>query len=66
MNEIAATFRAAHLPAGFHEAAAQVFKAAAATPLAAATRETADFSTPLSDVVALYTDACQTALQGNS
>lgn len=66
MNEIAATFRAAHLPAGFHEAAAQVFEAAAATPLAAATRETADFSTPLADVVALYTNACQTALQGNS
>jgi len=63
MNEIAATFRAAHLPAGFHDAAAQVFEAAAATPLAAATRETADFSTPLSEVVALYTDACQTALR---
>lgn len=66
MNEIAATFRAAHLPPGFHEAAAQVFEAAAATPLAAATRETADFSKPLSEVVALYTDACQTALQRNS
>ncbi len=66
MNEIAATFRAAHLPHGFHDAAAQVFEAAAATPLAAATRETADFSKPLSEVVALYTDACQTALQRNS
>lgn len=66
MNEIAATFRAAHLPAGFHDAAAQVFEAAAATPLAAATRETADFSTPLSEVVALYTDACQAALQRSS
>ncbi len=66
MNEIAATFRQARLPAGFHEAAAQVFEAAAATPLADATRETADFSTPLSDVVALYTNACQTALQDDS
>lgn len=66
MNEIAATFRAAHLPAGFHDAAAQVFEAAATTPLAAATRETADFSTPLSEVVALYTDACQAALQRSS
>ncbi|WOF73402.1 DUF1932 domain-containing protein [Parvibaculaceae bacterium PLY_AMNH_Bact1] len=62
MHEIAATFRQARLPAGFHEAAAQVFEAAAATPLADATRETADFSTPLSDVVALYTNACQAAL----
>lgn len=63
MNEIAATFRSAHLPSGFHEAAAQVFEAAAATPLAAATRETADFSTPLADVVALYTNACQSNLK---
>jgi len=62
MREIAATFGAAHLPTGFHDAAAQVFEAAASTPLADATRETADFSNPLSNVVALYTDACQAAL----
>ncbi len=59
MREIAATFGAANLPTGFHDAAAQVFAAAASTPLAQATRETADFSTPLQDVVALYTAACQ-------
>ncbi len=63
MYEIAATFKDAHLPDGFHTAASQVFEAAAATPLAAATRETADFSTPLGDVVALYTTACQAALK---
>jgi 3-hydroxyisobutyrate dehydrogenase-like beta-hydroxyacid dehydrogenase len=62
MREIAATFGSAHLPTGFHDAAAQVFEAASSTPLAEATRETADFSKPLSDVVALYADACQTAL----
>lgn len=64
MREIAATFRSAHLPTGFHEAAAQVFEAAASTPLANATRETADFSRPLDQVVALYAAASQAVLKG--
>ena len=63
MHEIAATFRGAHLPTGFHEAAAKVFEAASATPLAQETRETAKFDTPLPEVVKLYTDACQSALK---
>ncbi len=63
MHEIAGTFRGAHLPTGFHEAAAQVFEAASATPLARETRETAKFDTPLPEVVKLYTDACQAALK---
>ncbi len=66
MHEIAATFRSAGLPAGFHEAAAQVFEAASATPLAQETRETAKFDTPLPEVVKLYTDACQAALKTSS
>jgi 3-hydroxyisobutyrate dehydrogenase-like beta-hydroxyacid dehydrogenase len=42
MEEIAATFDAAGLPAGFHQAAADIFRLLASTPLAEETRDTAD------------------------
>ena len=42
MEQIAATFAAAGLPGGFHQAAADIFRLMASTGLAAETRETAD------------------------
>ncbi len=42
MEEIAATYRAADLPGGFHDAAADIFRILDATPFGAETRETID------------------------
>ena len=42
MEEIAATYRAAGLPGGFHDAAADIFRILDATPFGAETRETID------------------------
>lgn len=57
MEEIAATFGAAGLPANFHQAAADVFRLLAASPLGTETRETADHERTLDEAVAVFADA---------
>ena len=57
MEEIAATFADAGLPANFHLAAAQIFRLLATTSLAAETRETADRTRTLDEAVRLFVDA---------
>ncbi len=54
MQEIATTFEAADLPRGFHDAAADVFRAMAATPFAAETRETVDRSRTLDQAIEAF------------
>ncbi len=56
MEEIADTFRAAGLPAGFHEAAAALFAGLARTPFAAETRETLDTSRTLEEAIPVFSD----------
>ena len=57
MEEIAATFAAAGLPANFHQAAADIFRLLAATPLAAENRESADRSRTLDQAVQVFAEA---------
>jgi 3-hydroxyisobutyrate dehydrogenase-like beta-hydroxyacid dehydrogenase len=57
MEEIAATFAAAGLPGSFHQAAAEIFRLLAATPLAAETRQTADRDRTLDEAIRLFADA---------
>ncbi len=57
MEEIAATFDGAGLPAGFHSAAADIFRLLAATPLAAETRDTADRDRTLDEAVQAFAAA---------
>ena len=57
MEEIAATFGAAGLPANFHRAAADIFRLLAASPLAAETRESADRDRTLDEAVRCFADA---------
>lgn len=59
MEEIAATMRAAGVPAGFHEAAAEVFRILAETPFAAETRETLDRSRTLEQAIPVYLEAAR-------
>ena len=57
MEEIAATFAAAGLPANFHLAAADIFRLLSSTPLAAETRESADRSRTLDQAVQVFAEA---------
>lgn len=54
MHEIAATLAALGLPAGFHEAAAEMFTLLDRTPIAAETRETVDPNRTLAQALAMY------------
>jgi 3-hydroxyisobutyrate dehydrogenase-like beta-hydroxyacid dehydrogenase len=56
MEQIAATFRDAGLPEGFHESAAQVFRNMARTPFAAETRETLDKSRTLEEAIRAFVE----------
>lgn len=57
MEEIAATFASIGLPGAFHQAAAEIFRLLAATPLAAETPESADRSRTLDAAVRTFTEA---------
>ncbi len=57
MEEIAATFDAAGLPANFHLAAADIFGLLAISPLGSETRETADRDRTLDDAVRVFAEA---------
>ncbi len=59
MEEIARTFREAGLPGGFHDAAADVYRAMAATPFARETRATVDRSRSLEEAIAAFLEAAQ-------
>ena len=54
MEEIAATFKDAGVPSGFHEGAAEIFHLLAKTPFASETRETIDASRTMEESVAVY------------
>lgn len=54
MQEIAATFRGAGAPAGFHEGAEQIFRIMARTPFAVETRETLDLSRTLEEAIRAF------------
>ncbi|PIW30606.1 MAG: hypothetical protein COW30_01825 [Rhodospirillales bacterium CG15_BIG_FIL_POST_REV_8_21_14_020_66_15] len=54
MEEIAATYREAGLPGGFHDAAADIFRILAATPFGAETRETIDVDRTMEQSVPVY------------
>ena len=56
MEEIAATYAAAGLTPKYHEAAAEMFRLLAASPLGAETRETADRTRTLDEAVRIYTE----------
>ncbi len=57
MEEIAATFAAVGLPGNFHQAAADIFRLLAATPLAAETRQTADRDRTLDEAIGVFAEA---------
>lgn len=57
MEEIATTFDDAGLPAGFHQAAADIFRLLASTPLADETREAADRDRSLDEAIRLFANA---------
>ena len=57
MEEIAKTFGNAGLPAKFHQAAAEIFRLLATSPLQAETRETADRDRTLDDAVRAFAKA---------
>lgn len=54
MQEIAATFRGAGVPAGFHEGAEQIFRLMARTPFAKETRETLDLERTLEEAIRVF------------
>jgi 3-hydroxyisobutyrate dehydrogenase-like beta-hydroxyacid dehydrogenase len=56
MEEIAATYRAADLPGGFHDAAADIFRILDATPFGAETRETIDPDRTMEASIPVYVD----------
>jgi len=56
MEEIAATFRDAGVPDGFHRGAAAIFRMMAATPFAAESRETLDRSRSLEDAIRVFAE----------
>lgn len=61
MEEIAATFKSAGLPSGFHDGAADIFRLLNRTPIAQETRETIDKSRTLEQCLAMYTAALSTS-----
>jgi putative dehydrogenase len=56
MEEIADTYRAAGLPGGFHDAAADIFRILDATPFGAETRETIDPDRTMEASIPVYVD----------
>ncbi|MGI9481504.1 MAG: DUF1932 domain-containing protein [Hyphomicrobiales bacterium] len=56
MEEIAATFRQAGVPDGFHEAAAEIFRILARTPYASETRETIDPNRTLDEALVVFAE----------
>ena len=56
MEEIAATFRDAHVTPAFHDGAAEVFRLLARTPFAQETRETMDSNRTLEEAVRVYVE----------
>ena len=56
MEEIAATFEQAGLPAGFHAAAADIFRLLASSPFASETRETMKHDRTLDQAVRAYAE----------
>ena len=56
MEEIAATFRDAHVTPAFHDGAAEVFRLLARTPFAQETRETMDSERTLEEAVRVYVE----------
>jgi 3-hydroxyisobutyrate dehydrogenase-like beta-hydroxyacid dehydrogenase len=56
MEQIAATFRDAGVPDGFHRGAAAIFRIMAATPFAAESRETLDRSRSLEDAIRVFAE----------
>lgn len=56
MEQIAATFRDAGTPDGFHRGAAAIFRMMASTPFAAESRETMDRSRSLGDAIRVFSE----------
>jgi hypothetical protein len=56
MDEIAASLSDAGVPAGFHQAAAEIFRIIDRTPFSAETRETVDLSRTLEQAIAVYAE----------
>jgi hypothetical protein len=56
MEQIAATFREAGTPDGFHRGAAAVFRMMAATPYAAESRESLDGSRSLEEAIRVFSE----------
>ena len=56
MEEIAATFKDAGVPSGFHEGAAEIFRILAKTPFASETREAIDASRTMEDSITVYAE----------
>jgi 3-hydroxyisobutyrate dehydrogenase-like beta-hydroxyacid dehydrogenase len=56
MKEIAASLSDAGVPAGFHQAAAEIFRIIDRTPFSAETRETVDLSRTLEQAIAVYAE----------
>ncbi|MHA1163960.1 MAG: DUF1932 domain-containing protein [Alphaproteobacteria bacterium] len=54
MEEIAATFRDAGVPPGFHEGAAEIFRLLSKTPFASETRETIDANRSMEESIKVY------------
>lgn len=59
MDEIAATFAAAHVTPHFHQGAADIYRLLAASPLADETRETADRSRTLDEAITAFSKETQ-------
>jgi hypothetical protein len=56
MEQIAATFREAGTPDGFHQGAAAIFRMMAATPFAAESRESMDLSRSLEEAIRVFSE----------
>ncbi len=56
MEEIAATYRDAGLPSGFHDASADIFRILAETPFGAETRETIDPNRTMEQSIPVFVD----------
>lgn len=65
MEEIAATYRDAGLPGGFHDAAADIFRILADTPFGAETRETIDPNRTMEQSIPVFVDQAMKSNQGD-
>ena len=59
MEEIASTFAQAGVTSGFHDGAAEIFRALARTPFSLETRETMDQDRTLDDAVPVYVESLE-------